>query len=1172
MTTTRRLLLLLPLLLLLVPASASAESSPQWTVSAVSRPTNFARDAKPGQDAYVILVTDTGAAPTEAGEPVTITDELPQGLSLAPGLTAVDELGFKQNVPAADFSSQCGATSGGGVSCTFTGLPHTVGGGGSECPGASGPTSPCLFPGETLVLTIPVSVSAGAAASVSNVVRVSSPGSPAAALRTPTGIFETETQARAVTGFGVSPGGASSVLSTTQAGAHPDLTVSFAVNTVNGVGQTAGNLKNTTFDLPPGFAGDLVDTPACSATLFLTQECPTSTQVGVITTNFENIGGAQQTEVNPVYNLAPEPGKVARLGFDGGENFLYEGDIQVREPGEGGPAGEAGAPYGLKTTFFNTTAGPINLDDVSLTVWGVPGAVVHDPLRLELGPLTPQGTHGAGAHFGAIFPGAEVPFFSNPTSCSAQELRSSFSVISWQHPEEAESPPATSMALGSMTGCDTLVMEPSLTAETSTNAAYSPTGLDVATRIPQTYANPRGLATSTLKKEVVTLPEGMTVNPSSGAGLSACSEAQFAQEGPSFVEGQGCPNSSKLATVKIVTPSLREEAVGSVFLATPAPRGDLEPGRNPFNGLLAVYLVARVQDRGVLIKAPGLVQADVATGQLTTTFDNLPPLPFSLATFEFDQGANAPLVTPPTCGRFTVTAELTPWSNPEGSPLTPEIPPFPITTSCPSGGTPPFAPQVTAGTNNNAAGAYSPLYIRISRNDGEQEITGFASQLPPGLTGNLSGIPFCSEGQVQAATAQTGAEAETAPACPSGSQIGHTIAEAGVGSVLAQTPGRLYLGGPFQGAPFSVVSVTSAKVGPFDLGTVVVHLPLQINPETAQVTIPAGAANQIPHIIKGIVIHLRTIRVYIDREHFMLNPTSCTPTTLSATVIGGGADPTNPAANNPVAVNDPFQAADCSSLAFKPRFSASTEAKDSFNNLGASLKVNLAANQGPSASTGKGVESNIAKVKVELPKSLPSRLTTLQKACTAAQFNADPAGCPAASNIGYATVHTPILPVPLTGPAIFVSHGGEAFPSLILVLQGYGVTIHLVGQTFISKAGITSSTFKTVPDQPFNTFELTLPTGKFSALAAITNVCKPTKTVTVKKKVSVKRHGKTVKVTKKVSETVAAPLLMPTEMVAQNGAVLKQSTKISVTGCKAAKAAKKKKAKKGKKGGKGKKK
>ena len=985
MTTTRRLLLLLPLLLLLVPASASAETGPQWTISAVSRPTNFARDAKPGVDAYVLLVTDTGSVGTGAGEPVTITDEFPEGLSLAPGLVAQDELGVKHGAPGADFSSQCGADSSGGVSCTFSGVEHSVNGGSSECPGASSVSSPCVFPGETLVVTVPVTVAAGAPASVTNVVRVSSPGAPAAVLRTVTGVYETEAQARAATGFGVAAGGASSVLSSVQAGAHPDLTVSFAVNTLNSAGATAGNLKNTTFDLPPGFAGDLVDTPACSSAGFLLEECPVSTQVGVITTNFENIDGVQQVEVHPVYNLAAEPGEVAKLGFNGGESFLFEGDVKVREPGEPGPAGEDGEPYGLRTTFYNASAGPINLDDVSLSVWGVPGAAVHNPLRWELGVLNVKGTHEHG-HFGAVFPGAEAPYFTNPTSCTGV-LQSLFSVTSWQNPGESESPPATVMGLGSMVGCDALVMEPSLTAEPSSSSAYAPTGLNVATKIPQTYANAQGLATPTLKKEVVTLPEGMTVNPSSGAGLAACSEAQLAEEGTTFVSGRGCPNESKLATVRIVTPSLKEEAVGSVFLATPYQNPFPEAG-HPGGSLLAVYLVARVQNRGVLIKAPGLVQPNEVTGRLTTTFDNLPPLPFSLATFEFNQGANAPLVTPPTCGNFTVTAELTPWSNPEGSPLTPEIPPFPISTGvdggpCPAGGGAggiPFNPQATAYPIHANAGAYSPLYIRISRNDGEQEITGFASQLPPGLTGNLSGIPFCSEAQVQAASGQTGAEAETAPACPAASQIGHTIAEAGVGSVLAQTPGRLYLGGPFQGAPFSVVSVTSAKVGPFDLGTVVVHLPLQINPETAQVTIPAGAANQIPHIIKGIVIHLRTIRVYIDREHFMLNPTSCTPTTLSATVIGGGADPTNPAANNPVAVNDPFQAADCSSLQFKPSVSVTTAGKASRAN-GASLTFRIAYPPNP-----MGAQSWFNEAKFDLPKQLPARLTTIQKACLAATF------------------------------------------------------------------------------------------------------------------------------------------------------------------------------------------
>jgi hypothetical protein len=593
-------------------------------------------------------------------------------------------------------------------------------------------------------------------------------------------------------------------------------------------------------------------------------------------------------------------------------------------------------------------------------------------------------------------------------------------------------------------------------------------------------------------------------------------------------------------------------------------------GRNPFNSLLALYIVARLPDRGIIVKAAGQVTADPFTGQLVTTFDGLPPLPFSTFTFKFHSGATAPLVTPPGCGSYTVQAQLTPWAVPSQL-LAPAIPPFPITSAfdggaCPSGGVPPFAPQVLAGTQNNKAGSYSPMYLRVIRGDGEQEITGFASQLPAGLTANLSGVPFCSEAAIALARTKTGAQEESEPSCPAQSQIGHTLVGAGVGSVLAQAAGKIYMAGPTlpegpnqPGAPFSIAAITSAKVGPFDLGTVVVHLPLQINPETAAVTIPAGAADQIPHIIKGIVVHVRDIRVYIDKQAFTLNPTSCERQTFSATVIGSGQSFVNPADDVPVTVTDPFQAADCANLAFKPSFKVSTSGKTSRAN-GASLTAKLTYPTAP-----QGSQANISRVKVDLPKQLPSRLTTLQKACTAAQFNANPAGCPAASFIGHAKAVTPILPVPLEGPAIFVSHGGEAFPSLEIVLQGYGVTIDLVGSTFISKSGITSSTFKTVPDQPVTSFELTLPEGKFSALAANGNLCSVTTTATVKKKVTKKVHGKTVHRTISTKVTKPASLTMPTEFVAQNGAVIHQSTPISVTGCaKGKKAAKKKKGKKNK--------
>ena len=289
------------------------------------------------------------------------------------------------------------------------------------------------------------------------------------------------------------------------------------------------------------------------------------------------------------------------------------------------------------------------------------------------------------------------------------------------------------------------------------------------------------------------------------------------------------------------------------------------------------------------------MQLNQTTGQLVTVFEGkqlsrlepgeqpaegLPPVPFSAFTFKFNEGPTAPLVSPPACGSFQGAAALTPYAEPQNV-LEAAALPFSITqgfaegSPCPTGGVPPFAPQVSAYPVHGNAGAYSPLYIAISRNDGEQEITGFASQLPAGLTANLTGVPFCSEAAIQLAREKTGAQEEAEPACPAASEIGRTVAEAGVGSVLAQAPGKLYMAGPFEGAPFSVVSITSAKVGPFDLGTVVVHLPLNINPVTAAVSIPSGPADQIPHIIKGIVIHVRNIRVYLERPNFTLNPTNC---------------------------------------------------------------------------------------------------------------------------------------------------------------------------------------------------------------------------------------------------------------------------------------------------------
>ncbi len=1105
-------------------SSASAVTGPpQWTVTAVSAPTHLVPGDESGDQYYNVTVTNTGGEASSGT--VTIADTLPEGVTLSEAGAEGFEL---RNVPGdGEFDSHGTPLACEGLSCTFT--------------------EPVL-PQQMLLLKIPVDVQPIGERSVTNVVHVSSGGAPDAFVSTPTLISSTPA------GYGIAPGSATVSLSDSQAGAHADLTSTIGFDTVDGEGQDAGDQKEASLILPAGFGGDLVDTPQCSVAVFSQSECPIPTQVGVVTILFEGVLGKEENTV-PLYNLKPEPGDVAKIGFPAvGEDFHIQADVTVL-PGT----------YQLKTTFHNVDA-LLQQNLVSVTVWGVPSEPSHDDWRWN------QEAGGASGKFGVASSNARVPYLANPTSCSGEEaLGATYSSVSWQEPNAR---PSESVApVAPMTDCDRLGLQSTFVAVPTTTSAYAPTGLNTELGVHQTDENAEGLAASALKKAVVTLPEGMTVNPSAGAGLGACTQAEYEAEELVEDPATGCPIESKLGTVQIKTPALNEEGTGSVYLATPYANPFSEAG-HPDGSLLALYVVARFPVRGVVVKVAGKITANPITGRLVTSFEGvpalnggpslegLPPVPFSLFTFKFHQGETSPLVTPPVCGDYDVTAELTPWSEPSQL-LSDVSPSFEITSAfdgspCPLGGTPPFNPGASAGTENNDAGSYSPLDVRITRNDGEQEITGFASQLPPGATANLTGVPFCSEADIQLAREKTGHEEEADPACPAASEIGHTLVGAGVGQVLAWTPGKVFMAGPFEGAPFSIAAITSADVGPFDLGTVVVHLPLFLNPETAAVSIPAGKADQIPHIIKGIVVHVRDIRVYINRPGFALNPTNCNPQTFSATVIGGGANPTNPQGFDPVTVTDPFQAADCQSLKFAPKFTVTTSGKTSKAN-GASLTAKLTYPTG-----ALGQDSNIKQVKVDLPKQLPSRLTTLQKACTAAQFNANPAGCPAASLIGTAKAVTPILPVPLEGPAYFVSHGGEAFPDLEIVLQGYGVTIVLTGNTFISKAGITSSTFKTVPDQPVTSFELTLPEGPYSALAANGNLCATTKTVTVKTKVDkrvkgklVRRNGKLVKITKKTTKTVAEPLQMPTEFVGQNGAVIHQSTPVSVTSCPKAKPAKK---------------
>jgi hypothetical protein len=525
-----------------------------------------------------------------------------------------------------------------------------------------------------------------------------------------------------------------------------------------------------------------------------------------------------------------------------------------------------------------------------------------------------------------------------------------------------------------------------------------------------------------------------------------------------------------------------------------------------------------------------------ATGQLETTFTETPELPFTDLKIAFSGGAQAALATPTGCGTYATTSDFTPWTTPFGEDIFPSSA-FRVTGGpgggpCPSSPLP-FAPSLIAGATTDQAGGYTDFSLLLQRGDGQQRIERLQFKAPAGLGGMLSTVPLC--GEPQAGKGE----------CSSASQIGHASVASGPGPypLVIPQPGDpespIYLTGLYEGAPFGLSIVTHVIAGPFNLGTIVTRARIEIDPHTAQITV---TTDPLPQVVAGVPTDLRLINSVIDRPGFMFNPTNCDASSFSGTAWGTPPPGVgSPGATAPISSH--FQVGSCRGLEFAPKFTVSTSGRTSKAN-GASLTARVSYPSAP-----QGTQANIGSVKVELPKQLPSRLTTLQKACTNAQFEANPAGCPPASFIGHAVVHTPELPVPLEGPAIFVSHGGEAFPSLTMVLQGDGVTIDLVGSTFINKQSVTSTTFKTVPDAPFSTFELTLPQGPNSALAANGDLCASTRTVLVKKKVTVKVRGRKRRVTRRVREALPGSLVMPNEFVAQNGAVLHQTTKIDVTGC-----------------------
>ncbi len=1115
----------------LVPSAGAAPApAPRFLVSAFSMPTHFATtDAAPCEESYQdklaycdsFRITATNVGSLETTSPTVLSDTLPAGLVVR----------SVQLFWSGAASVELGNTAGGEF-----GLAH------GDCNGETVPVH-CEYP-EGLApgawLEMVVNVGLAGATGGSNTVEASGGGALPATGTTSMVVDDTPAAfgpnlSSAIAGLDGAPD--------TEAGAHPaEMTTFLAFNSDirRGVfhsklrsSEPNGSLRLTSVqdvrdvavDLPLGFLGSARAASQCTfVQLEAAQsgaDCPQGSKVGFIVTRPEGIPAAQ----SGLYNMVPDHGVAAAFGFDDNIPTAHEITASLVPTPEG---------YVLRATSADVTQ--IELTNAMVTLYG-------DPAAADASGFPP------------------TAMLTNPSDCNGRPLVTSAYADSWQNPGSynpdgtpALSDPrwaSTADEAPPVTGCDRLSFAPeSFAFQPETSAADAATGMAFDLRLPQPE-QPNTLATPPLRDATVTLPAGVIVNPAAAGGLASCSVAQIGWQGPVSASNPGltnfnasppaCPKESEIGSVELTTPLLAGTLTGSVYLAA--------QDENPFHSLLAGYIVVNDPTTGVVVKIPGKLRLNEQTGQITGVFDENPQLPFSDLKLRFFGGARGELATPEACGTYTTTGELEPWSAPQSGPNALVSDSFPIDTGC----TPGFTPAFTAGATSTQAGAYSPFTFTLSRQDSEQELSGVTVSLPPGLEGKLAGVEECSQAQIAAATANPSGAAERAhPECPAGSRIGTVTSTAGVGTEPLTITGNAYLTGPYNGAPYGIVVVDPAIAGPFDLGTVVVRAALHIDPNDAHVT---AVSDPFPTILDrqgdGLPIRLRSITVTMDRPGFTLNPTSCSPMTIDATATS--------TRGVSAAVSSPFQAAGCRELPFHPVFTASTPGAASRSN-GASLKVRIAAKQGPDVKAGEQ-EANIRKVDVQLPGTLPSRLSTLQKACTEHQFAAAPAGCPAGSVVGTAVAHTPLLSVPLEGPAILVSHGGAAFPDLVLVLQGNGIRVDLTGHTNIAH-GITYSNFETAPDAPFTSFELILPEGPHSVLGAYRpngtyDLCGLTRTTTTTKRVTERVGGRLRKVTVKVKHVLPMPLLMPTTITAQNGAVVKQDTRVAVTGCPSAAAARK---------------
>ncbi len=829
---------------------------------------------------------------------------------------------------------------------------------------------------------------------------------------------------------------------------------------------SSGTLRNLTVDLPAGFVGNPTALGECSEVQLNANQCPPSSQVGRIDLHVAppGIGDAALDLHQAVYNMRHPRGVITDFAF----SISAVITVHIR-------SGLDASDYHVTTTVPNTfeTA----LYDQKLTIWGVPADPRHDIDRCTLSSEQGIGStiRDDGSRCATDLP--VKPFITMPGQCQQSDDITVRRVESWQDsgvygPQMDWPQPGFQQ-----TGCEKLRFDPRVSIHPVSQAANTPTGLDVHIQVPQNE-NPNALDTAHVKSTVVTFPKGMTLSPSFADGLQACGLDQI---GLGTNDPISCPDASRIGTVDLTTPLLPNPLEGSMFLA--------KQKENPFGSLLAMYLVIHdTEDRGVLLKVPGRIDLDQKTGQIVTTFDQLPQLPFDDLSLRFRSGPRAPLINPASCGTKTIGIEVVSHAQPDvalDASDSYEVLEGPAGHPCVnSEAERPFDPKISGGTLNPQAGSFSPFLFRMTRTDADQELSQIGVTVPPGLTAKLAGIPFCSDAAISAISSElaTGLGELGAPHCPVASQIGTVSAGVGAGLGPNYFPGKIYLAGPYKGAPLSLAVVIASLAGPFDLGNVVVRTALHVNPETAQVR---ALSDPFPLIFHGVLLRVRDVRINLDRNDLTLNPTNCDPLAIDAHLTGTGGDILTTADDTVADRSERFQVANCANLPFKPKLS--------FKLKGGTKRGQFPAFQ--AVLKARPGDANIAKSTVVLPRSEFIEQGHIRTVCTRVQFRANQ--CPAGSIYGHAKATTPLFDEVLEGPVYLRSNGGERLlPDLVVSLDGK-IDVALAG--FVdSVKGRVRNTFDVIPDAPVTKFVLNMRGGKKGLLVNHLDLCEITSRADVK--------------------------------------------------------------------------